>query len=96
MSGTKSWVLSFFCAICGALLLGLTSVWMSVVRMELAYDINKLEKELASRTTLVSKLELERNNLTSPYRLKRLAATYGLAPVGPGQMRLMAGQGQGN
>jgi cell division protein FtsL len=96
MSGLKGWVLTYFCAISAALLLGLSSVWLNIERMDLAYDINKLEKELASRTALAAKLELERNNLTSPYRLKRLAATYGLAPVGPGQMRLMTGQGQGN
>jgi hypothetical protein len=60
--------------------------------MDLAYDLNKLEKELANRTSLASKLELERNNLISPYRLKRLATMYGLVPVGPGQMRLMTGQ----
>ncbi|MBA4356642.1 MAG: hypothetical protein Q7U56_14120 [Humidesulfovibrio sp.] len=96
MSGIKGWVLTFFCAISGALVLGLSSVWLNIERMDLAYDINKLEKELGSRTALVGKLELERNNLTSPYRLKRLAATYGLVPVGPGQMRLMTGPGQGN
>jgi len=96
MSGLKGWVLAFFCAISGALLLGLSSVWMNIERMELAYDLSKLEKELGNRSALASKLELERNNLISPYRLKRLAATYGLGPVGPGQMRLMTGPGQGN
>lgn len=92
MSKLRGWVLAFFCAIAGALVLGLSSVWLNIERMDLAYDLNKLEKELASRTALVAKLELERNNLISPYRLKRLAATYGLQPVGPGQMRLMNGQ----
>lgn len=88
----KGWVLAFFCAIAGALVLGLSSVWLNIERMDLAYDLNKLEKELGARTALVSKLELERNNLISPYRLKKLASTYGLVPVGPGQMRLMYGQ----
>lgn len=88
----KGWVAAFFCAIAGALVLGLSSVWLNIERMDLAYDLNKLEKELANRTALVSKLELERNNLISPYRLKRLAAVYGLVPVGPGQMRIMTGQ----
>jgi cell division protein FtsL len=96
MSGVRGWVLAFFCAITGTLVLSLSSVWLNIERMDLAYDISKLEKELASSTTLASKLELERNNLISPYRLKRLAATYGLGPVGPGQMRLMTGQDQGN
>ena len=76
-------------------MLGLSSVWLNIERMDLAYDLNKLEKELANRTALVAKLELERNNLISPYRLKRLASMYGLVPVGPGQMRLMYGQDKG-
>lgn len=92
MSRVKGWVAAFFCAIAAVLVLGLSSVWLNIERMDLAYDLNKLEKELASRTTLVAKLELERNNLISPYRLKRLAALYGLVPVGPGQMRIMTGQ----
>ena len=95
MNALKGWVLAFFCAIAGALVLGLSSVWLNIERMDLAYDLNKLEKELANRTTLASKLELERNNLISPYRLKRLASMYGLVPVGPGQMRLMYGQDKG-
>lgn len=92
--GFKGWALSFFWVICAALVLGLGSVWLNIERMDLAYDINRLEKDLAGRTALVSKLELERNNLLSPYRLKRLAAMYGLQPVGPGQMRLMTPQAQ--
>lgn len=92
MSRLKGWVAAFFFSIAGALVLGLSSVWLNIERMDLAYDLNKLEKELANRTALVSKLELERNNLISPYRLKRLASMYGLVPVGPGQMRLMTGQ----
>lgn len=95
MSAFKGSVLMYFCAISGVLLLSLSSVWLNIERMDLAYDLSKMEKELSSRTALASKLELERNNLISPYRLKRLAATYGLGPVGPGQMRLMTGQDQG-
>ncbi|MHC1751009.1 hypothetical protein [Humidesulfovibrio sp.] len=92
MSRVKGWVAMFVSAIAAVLVLGLSSVWLNIERMDLAYDLNKLEKELANRTALVAKLELERNNLISPYRLKRLAALYGLVPVGPGQMRIMTGQ----
>ncbi|OIO04331.1 MAG: hypothetical protein AUJ49_02945 [Desulfovibrionaceae bacterium CG1_02_65_16] len=92
MSRLRGYLLAFSCSIVGALLLGLSSVWLNIERMDLAYDLNKLEKELGARTSLASKLELERNNLISPYRLKRLASVYGLVPVGPGQMRLMTGQ----
>ncbi|MDP2847460.1 MAG: hypothetical protein Q8O35_04625 [Humidesulfovibrio sp.] len=91
----KGWVTAFCGVIAIALVLGLSSVWLNIERMDLAYDLNKLEKELANRTALVSKLELERNNLISPYRLKKLAAMYGMVPVGPGQMRIMTGQDKG-
>ncbi|OGR36970.1 MAG: hypothetical protein A2051_05955 [Desulfovibrionales bacterium GWA2_65_9] len=95
MSAFKGSILTYFFAIGSVLLLSLSSVWLNIERMDLAYDLNKMEKELSNRTALASKLELERNNLISPYRLKRLAATYGLGPVGPGQMRLMTGPDQG-
>ena len=95
MSAFKGSILTYFFAIGSVLLLSLSSVWLNIERMDLAYDLNKMEKELGNRTALASKLELERNNLISPYRLKRLAATYGLGPVGPGQMRLMTGPDQG-
>ena len=95
MSAFKGSILTYFFAIGSVLLLSLSSVWLNIERMDLAYDLNKMEKEVSNRTALASKLELERNNLISPYRLKRLAATYGLGPVGPGQMRLMTGPDQG-
>lgn len=94
MSRLKGWLGAFSAAVVGVLVLGLSSVWLNIERMDLAYDLNKLEKELGNRTALASKLELERNNLLSPYRLKRLAGMYGLLPVGPGQMRLMQDQGK--
>jgi hypothetical protein len=84
----KGWALGVITVAC-TLLLSLSSVWLNIERMDLAYDINKLEKDLAGRMSLAAKLELERNNLLSPYRLKRLASMYNLEPVGPGQMRLM-------
>jgi len=66
MSRVKGWVAMFVSAIAAVLVLGLSSVWLNIERMDLAYDLNKLEKELANRTNLVAKLELERNNLISP------------------------------
>ena len=54
MSRLKGWVAAFFFSIAGALVLGLSSVWLNIERMDLAYDLNKLEKELANRTALVS------------------------------------------
>lgn len=71
----------------GALLLGLVSVWLNIGRMEMAYDIRKMEKELDRRNTVSVKLEVERNNLLSPYRLGKLAEELGLVVPEPGQIR---------
>lgn len=75
------------------LLLGLCLVWLNIERVDLAYRIRKLEAAIETRRELVSKLEVELNNLRSPARLRGLAATYGLAPAEPGQIRRMGGDG---
>ncbi len=67
--------------------LGMTSVWMNIERMDLAYDLKRMETELDQKTALVTKLEVERNNLSSPYRLKKLAEKYDLRPAVAGQIR---------
>lgn len=67
--------------------LGLASVWVNIERMDLAYDLKKMETELDQKAALVTKLEVERNNLSSPYRLKRLAEKYNLRPAVAGQIR---------
>ncbi|MBC15783.1 conserved protein of unknown function [Pseudodesulfovibrio profundus] len=73
-----------------ALTLGLGAVWLNIERMDVAYDLRKMEKELDRKKDLAVKLTVERNNLTSPYQLKRLAGQHGLAVAAPGQIRRIA------
>ena len=69
--------------------LGLGSVWLNIERMDLAYDIRNMEKRLQQSAELVSKLEVERDNLLSPYQLRRMAEKLGLVPAETGQIRRM-------
>jgi cell division protein FtsL len=75
-----------------ALCLGLGAVWLNIERMDLAYDLRKMEQSLGRKEDLAAKLTVERNNLVSPYRLKKLAGRLGLGVAAPGQIRRIASQ----
>ena len=70
-----------------ALVLGMSLVWVNIERVDLAYDLQKMQVRLSAKQELTSKLEVEHNNLVSPSMLRRFAAHHGLHSVGPGQMR---------
>ncbi len=80
------------CLLGMALTLGLGAVWLNIERMDLAYDLRKMEQSLDQKEDLAVKLTVERNNLISPYRLKRLAGQLGLGVAAPGQIRRIAVQ----
>lgn len=73
-----------------ALTLGLGAVWLNIERMDLAYDLRRMEQELGRKEDLAVKLTVERNNLASPYQLKKLAGRHGLGVAAPGQIRRIA------
>jgi len=75
-----------------ALTLGLGAVWLNIERMDLAYDLRKMEKSLGQKEDLAVKLTVERNNLVSPYQLKGLAGQLSLGVAAPGQIRRIAGE----
>lgn len=72
-----------------AMFLGLGLVWLNIERVELAYDLRRLELESRELRALVDKLEIERDNLWAPYNLRRKAPEYGLRPARTGQIRRM-------
>ncbi len=72
------------------LLLGIGHVWLNMERTGLAYEYRAMEESLQEKKTLISKLQLERENLISPYRLKEMAGKLGLAPAQPGQIRKLS------
>ncbi len=75
-----------------ALILGLVSVWLNIERVDKAYDLRPMEKRLDEQEALAAKLEVERNNLLSPIRLRELAQKYGFGPASQGQIRRPAGK----
>lgn len=70
-----------------ALILGLVSVWLNIERVDKAYDLRRMEKRLNEQDALAAKLEVEKNNLLSPIRLRELAKEYGFGPASQGQIR---------
>jgi len=92
MSKTDKTLLWMILTLLGAALsLGLGAVWLNIERMDLAYDLRKMEKSLGQKEDLAVKLTVERNNLVSPYQLKKLAGRHGLGVAAPGQIRRIAG-----
>ena len=70
-----------------SLVLGLSLVWCNIERMDLAYDLKIKQVKLDEKTALLAKLEVERENLLSPYRLRQKAREYGLGPADQGRIR---------
>ena len=86
---TKSWFWTFAALSALTFILGLSSVWVNIGRLDVAYQLRTIEKQLDKQSALVAKLEVERNNLLSPYQLQKLAREYGLRPAKSGQIRRM-------
>ncbi|THB66776.1 MAG: hypothetical protein D6E12_09825 [Desulfovibrio sp.] len=72
------------------LMLGLTVVWLGIERTDMLYGMKRMQGELEERRTLVGKLQVERENLVSHYRLRQEAANRGLGPAEQGQTRRVA------
>ncbi|MBU1249403.1 MAG: hypothetical protein KKB70_11935 [Proteobacteria bacterium] len=89
MNADRNWFFTVLALIATGLLLLLGTVWLSMERTNLAYGIEKLEKQITEERQLIAKLEVERDNLFSPYQLERLAKRHGLGPAAPGQIRRM-------
>lgn len=85
--GVSGWILGAILAAVTSLVLGLTLVWLNIERMDIAYGLQKLQVELDKNAAHRAKLEVERDNLLSPYRLRRKARELGMRPAEPGQIR---------
>ena len=83
----------FFMAASGlvlsALFLGMALVWLNIEAYDVAYDLKQFEARHKMLMESSAKLEIERDNLVSPYRLRSLAQDFGLEPAGAGQIRRM-------
>ncbi len=86
-SDGKGIALAMSATLAAALILGLVSVWLNIERVDKAYELRRMERELDEKLALAAKLEVERDNLLSPLRLRRLAEKYGFGPASQGQIR---------
>ncbi|MBF0482678.1 MAG: hypothetical protein HQK81_05135 [Desulfovibrionaceae bacterium] len=89
-----SWVAVMILLFAAALAQGLGLVWVNIERVDLAYEIKKLQTQADNAQTLIAKLQVERDNLINPRRLDQLAKDYGLGPAKPGQIRRFTEDGK--
>jgi cell division protein FtsL len=92
--GGGPWIVACVLLTAAILALGILLVRVNNDRVELAYDLKRLKSRLEQAEDLRSKLEVERNNLTSHHRLGNLAEQYGLKPAAPGQIRAIGPEGK--
>jgi cell division protein FtsL len=89
-----AWVVVMILLFVAALVQGLGLVWVNIERVDLAYGIKKLQTQADNAESLISKLQVERDNLVNPRRLDQLAKDYGLGPAKPGQIRRFTEDGK--
>lgn len=91
---TREWAITFGFSVLTLLALGLGLTWVNIERVDMAYELKRIQTEIDAQDALISKLEVERNTLMTPERLRVLAAQYGLTQARPGQIRRLSAAGQ--
>ena len=71
------------------IILGLGLVWVNIERVDLAYELKILERELQEKQEQNSKLQVERHYLLAPATLRDRAEKSGLRPPRRDQIRTM-------
>lgn len=90
----REWAISMAFSLFLMLVFGLGLVWLNIERVDLAYEINKLQNQAGEQEALIAKLQVERDTLITPGRLRELARHYGLGPARPGQIRRISESGE--
>jgi cell division protein FtsL len=91
---TREWAVSMAFSIVLLLVFGLGLVWLNIERVDMAYELNKMQRQTDEVDALVAKLEVERNTLITPSRLRELARQYEMGPARPGQIRRVGASGE--
>ncbi len=87
LSKHRGWLGScILCALC-TLILGLTLVWVNIELVDISYKIKDLQNRLQTEKVLQDKLQVEKMNLSSSYRLREKAQELGLKPPESGQIK---------
>jgi cell division protein FtsL len=71
------------------IILGLGLVWVNIERVDLAYELKNLERELQDKQDQHSKLQVERHYLLAPATLRTRAEQAGLRPPRRDQIRTL-------
>jgi cell division protein FtsL len=71
------------------IILGLALVWVNIERVDLAYELKTLERELQDKQDQHSKLQVERHYLLAPATLRDRAEEAGLRPPRRDQIRTL-------
>ena len=69
------------------IILGLGLVWVNIERVDLAYELKTLDRELQEKQEQNSKLQVERHYLLAPATLRDRAEKAGLRPPRRDQIR---------
>lgn len=91
---SREWAISMAFSLVLLLAFGLGLVWLNIERVDLAYELNRMQRKIDEVETLAAKLEVERNTLITPARLREVARDYGLGPARPGQIRRVSATGE--
>ena len=91
---STEWAVSMAFSIVLLLVFGLGLVWLNIERVDMAYEINRTQRKIEEAEALVAKLDVERNTLITPARLRELARQSNLGPARPGQIRRVNAAGQ--
>lgn len=71
------------------IILGLILVWVNIERVDLAYELKALDRELQDKRDQYSKLQVERQYLLAPANLRVRAEKAGLKPPQRDQIRIL-------
>jgi hypothetical protein len=91
---SREWAFSMAFSLLLMLVFGMGLVWLNIERVDMAYEITRLQGEIDQSTALSAKLEVERDTLITPGRLRELAVQFGLGPAKSGQIRWVGENGE--
>ena len=83
----SGWFLFTLMAIMFTLTMGMTLTWINLGSRSIASDIHSMQCQAEEARVHISKLEVERDSLLSPYILGKTAERLGMAMADPGQIR---------
>ena len=85
--GSGGWFLLLIVSILFSLSMAVYSTWIRFDTQDAAYSIHRMQQEASAAKMHISKLEIERDSLLSPYMLGKTAEKLGMSMADPGQIR---------